>query len=1119
MKALIPRSLSIQTFLPSPLSSPRFSVFFLHSVAGDGAPSRRPQSHILPSSPASSSQSFASPSSFSSSSSFSTRHYEEECKNVKVAVFWDFENCNIPVGVNVFRVVHRITSALRSNGIKGPVTITAFGDVSQLSRTTQEALACTGVCLTHVPHGGKNSSDRFFMADLVYWVSQNPPPVHFFLISGDRDFANILHRLRMSNYNVLLSSKDGAPGVLCSAATFMWPWSSLVKGETTIVKHFNHPPDGLYESWYGHYKAVLDDPFSDIEQATNSQCEESMELISETKPRPVPKALVNAIRQILYSYPEGLNLPELRAELKRINATMDKDFFGYKKFSHLLASMPNILKMIPNPSLEGQSLVVSTHRKIADSVPSRFKLVQDVDVSDGEKNGASRQNGKPLPITPPSNESEPASTISETIAHQKENDSDSGKQNSSPTQGQHAVDEGSLLERIKGFIFGHQHYKTEPFSPSKGNDMEGNAYASTSEHSNNTAAEKGFVQRIIKTWSYRSSGQRVGGTDSISGLDSTSHEDSGEAKSICKPTEKLKFEDKATRSKHNFSNQPSASPNSTEASESISKDKTIEQSETSIGSPDMNQSFFSQIASWWMFWKSGKDQKISSTAYEEVTNCQEDVACGKSNNDLGNIIGETEPHDVFSKGHFWDALESFLLTSKGSELILKSRTRGQLVHGFQKEGLWILKDLTEAQIFQLVNLIIMEKKWLEESTSQMFPFRLSLASKRKCGSSHVLGSSGLSSLFTGRISKPYTHRQVEQETLDQNPGCFRNGFDNTLDAKPPQNFVELKAWFQKAAYKGPENIEPEDLQKLFESKFNTKLISSVYGYPSLRSLIAACLTDVDFSHGKRKSSPSREEILSDCHKLLLELFDEYPEGFNMSIFKPTFMQKYGYILDFQMLGYPKLASLLQIMPGVRIESSFIIPSERFRSDSSWSKQPIIGTLDHSSPDDKSNSINKDSKGDSTAEDYAWEELGPLSETVNHGGNTVAQVNDKKVSYDEASLSDDDFSDSEGDSLSQSGELESKSKRRGEDSSLLQILDSWYGSLEGNEKDQAQAVDGQVDCSKIKTMELNPINEQKVKARPTKRYCFVSKSPNDEKEKLVDNILGSLKRAGDSKLHS
>ncbi|RRT69934.1 hypothetical protein B296_00036865 [Ensete ventricosum] len=1022
--------------------------------------------------------------------------------------------------------------------------------------------------------GGKNSSDRFLMADLVYWVSQNPPPAHFFLISGDRDFANILHRLRMSNYNILLSSKDGAPGVLCSAATFMWPWSSLVKGESTIVKHFNHPPDRLYESWYGHCKAVLDDPFSDIEQAANSQCEESMGLISETKPRPVPKALVSAIRQILYSYPEGLYLPELRTELKRINATMDKDFFGYKKFSHLLASMPNILKIIPNPSLEGQLLVVSTHRKIADSVPSRFKPVQDVDVSDGENNGALRKNGKPLPITPPSNKSEPASTISETIANEKGNDSDSGKQNSSPTQGQDVVDLGGLLERIKGFLFGHQRCKTEPFSPIKGNDMEGSAYASTSEHTNNTAPRKGFAHRIIKVWSYRSSGQRVGGTDSISGLDSISHEDSGEAQSICKPTEKLKFEDKATQSKHNFSNQPSASANSTEASESILKDKTIEQSETSSGSPDMNQSFFSQIGSWWRFWKSNKDQNISSTAREEVINYQEDVACEKSNNDLGNIIGETELHDVFSKGYFWDALESFLLTSKGSELILKSRTRlglfpscyhpkstiddqfravateggrkkkreknlesvahgaraiccpwaiylptTQLVHGLQKEGPWVLKDLTETQLFKLVNLIIMEKKWLEESTSQTFPFRLSLASKRKCGLSHVPGSSGLSSLFTGRTSKPSTHRQVEQETLDHNPGCVRNAFDKTLDAKPPQNFVELKAWFQKAAYKGLEDVEPEDLQKLFESKFNTKLVSSVYGYPSLQSLIAACLTDVDFFCGKRKSSPSREEILSDCHKLLLELFDEYPEGFNMSIFKPTFIEKYGYILDFQMLGYPKLASLLQIMPGVRIESSFIIPSERFRSDSSWSKQPIVGKLDDSSPDEKSNSINKDSKGESTSEDYAWEELGPLSETVIHDGNTVAQVNDKKVSYDEASLSDDDFSASEGDSPSQSGELESKSQRCGEDSSLLQILDSWYGSKEGGAKDQAQAVDSLVDYSKIKTMDLKPINEQKVKARPTKRYCFVSKSPNDEKERLVDNILGSLKKAGDSKLHS
>ena len=59
----------------------------------------------------------------------------------------------MPYGVNVFKVGHAITGALRANGIRGPVQITAFGDVLQLSRANQEALSATGINLTHIPNG------------------------------------------------------------------------------------------------------------------------------------------------------------------------------------------------------------------------------------------------------------------------------------------------------------------------------------------------------------------------------------------------------------------------------------------------------------------------------------------------------------------------------------------------------------------------------------------------------------------------------------------------------------------------------------------------------------------------------------------------------------------------------------------------------------------------------------------------------------------------------------------------------------------------------------------------------------------------------------------------------
>uniref|UniRef100_A0A453K9K6 NYN domain-containing protein n=1 Tax=Aegilops tauschii subsp. strangulata TaxID=200361 RepID=A0A453K9K6_AEGTS len=79
------------------------------------------------------------------------RQHEEESKAVKVSVWWDFENCHVPQNVNVCRVAQRVSAALRAAGVRGPLSITAFGDVVQLSRAAQEALVATGVVISHVP--------------------------------------------------------------------------------------------------------------------------------------------------------------------------------------------------------------------------------------------------------------------------------------------------------------------------------------------------------------------------------------------------------------------------------------------------------------------------------------------------------------------------------------------------------------------------------------------------------------------------------------------------------------------------------------------------------------------------------------------------------------------------------------------------------------------------------------------------------------------------------------------------------------------------------------------------------------------------------------------------------
>ncbi|KAG7535481.1 OST-HTH associated domain [Arabidopsis thaliana x Arabidopsis arenosa] len=306
---------------------------------------------------------------FSSSSSISghfnslRRHqYEEESRSVRVHVWWDFENCHLPSGANVFKLAQTITSAVRISGMKGPITITAFGDLIQLSRTNQEALFATGINLTHVPQGGKNSTDRSLITDLMWWVLQNPPPAHIFLITSDRDFANVLHRLRMNNYNILLAGYEEAThGVLCSAASIMWDWDALVRGKNPTGKYYNQPPDGPYNSWYGHYRTPLLDPFATSSTTTNKQISctsvKTIELVESNSNAtnsgsskaclPVPKGVVKQIGLILSWYPKGAPITELREQLRKRKVHLDRDFYGYKSFSRFLLSMPKILQVVP----------------------------------------------------------------------------------------------------------------------------------------------------------------------------------------------------------------------------------------------------------------------------------------------------------------------------------------------------------------------------------------------------------------------------------------------------------------------------------------------------------------------------------------------------------------------------------------------------------------------------------------------------------------------------------------------------------------------------------------------------------------------------------------------------
>lgn len=160
---------------------------------------------------------------------------EEDYVNAKTSVWWDIENCHVPKGLDAHVIAQNIRSALSKLDYRGPVSITAYGDTKLLSPRVQEALSSTGVALHHVPSGVKDASDKKILVDMLFWAVDNPAPANYMLISGDRDFSNALHQLRLRRYNVLLARPaQHVSAPLIGAAKSIWLWANLARGEPAL---------------------------------------------------------------------------------------------------------------------------------------------------------------------------------------------------------------------------------------------------------------------------------------------------------------------------------------------------------------------------------------------------------------------------------------------------------------------------------------------------------------------------------------------------------------------------------------------------------------------------------------------------------------------------------------------------------------------------------------------------------------------------------------------------------------------------------------------------------------------------------------------------------------------
>ncbi|XP_037476195.1 uncharacterized protein LOC119353651 [Triticum dicoccoides] len=153
----------------------------------------------------------------------------------KTAVWWDIENCAVPRNCDPHLIVQNMSSALATAGYVGPISVSAYGDTSGIAHNVQHALSSTGVSLHHVPAGIKDASDKKILVDMLFWAIDNPPPANYLLISGDRDFSNALHKLKMRRYNILLAQPPNVSQTLTAAAKSVWLWRSLVAGEPPLA--------------------------------------------------------------------------------------------------------------------------------------------------------------------------------------------------------------------------------------------------------------------------------------------------------------------------------------------------------------------------------------------------------------------------------------------------------------------------------------------------------------------------------------------------------------------------------------------------------------------------------------------------------------------------------------------------------------------------------------------------------------------------------------------------------------------------------------------------------------------------------------------------------------------
>ncbi|XP_073126383.1 uncharacterized protein [Henckelia pumila] len=155
---------------------------------------------------------------------------EEQYLNAKIFVFWDLENCLPRKKSDVALISNNINLALERQNYKGPVSISAYGNVKVVKEFQQQQLTDSGIKLIHIPPGRKDATDKHMMVDMALWAKDNSVPANIMLISGDGDFLLTLFDLYWKGFNLLLAEPIQTNVNLRDACSIIWKWETLREG-------------------------------------------------------------------------------------------------------------------------------------------------------------------------------------------------------------------------------------------------------------------------------------------------------------------------------------------------------------------------------------------------------------------------------------------------------------------------------------------------------------------------------------------------------------------------------------------------------------------------------------------------------------------------------------------------------------------------------------------------------------------------------------------------------------------------------------------------------------------------------------------------------------------------